>query len=79
MDFSEFSPESGLVLKNKHFRGNDDTAHAQREAELGDSVTRSGDFAPKTHFEIFSRALKLVFRVKREKRYFGRFLGSRNC
>ncbi len=40
-------------------------------------VTRSGDFARKTHFKIFFRAQKLVSRAKREKRYFGRFLSSK--
>ncbi len=34
------TPEFGLVLKNNHFRGNDDTAHAQREAELGEMMLK---------------------------------------
>ena len=37
-------------------------------------MTRSGDFARKTHFKVFFRALKLVFRAKREKLLSRRFL-----
>ena len=61
--------------KNELKKRKKQTKQTKIKVKERDRVTRSGDFARKTHFNIFFRALKLVFRAKREKLYIRRFLG----